>query len=228
MNDAKRTEIFRRLAELRPNPKSELTFRTPFELLVAVVLSAQATDKSVNEATRVLYPIANTPEKILALGEEGLIPYISRIGLYRSKAKHVIGLCRELVARFGGKVPEDFDALCTLPGVGHKTANVVLNVAFGHPTVAVDTHIFRVSHRTNLAPGKTPDEVSSKIVRYCPKDLLRNAHHWLLLHGRYCCTARSPKCWECPIEDLCEWKEKARKPEPKAVRQIHPKGRKAA
>lgn len=154
MNSADIREIFRRLAELRPDPKSELNYRTPFELLVAVVLSAQATDKSVNEATKVLYAHANTPEAILALGEEGLIPYINRIGLYRNKAKHVIGLCSELIKRFNGEVPEDFDALCSLPGVGHKTANVVLNVAFGHPTVAVDTHIFRVANRTGIAPGK--------------------------------------------------------------------------
>ena len=188
MNSADIREIFRRLAELRPDPKSELNYRTPFELLVAVVLSAQATDKSVNEATKVLYAHANTPEAILALGEEGLIPYINRIGLYRNKAKHVIGLCSELIKRFNGEVPEDFDALCSLPGVGHKTANVVLNVAFGHPTVAVDTHIFRVANRTGIAPGKTPDEVSEAIVRVCPKEYLHNAHHWLLLHGRYCCT----------------------------------------
>lgn len=221
MNDQKRREILRLLAEERPDPKSELNFRTPFELLVAVVLSAQATDKSVNEATAVLYQKANTPEAILALGEAGLIPYISRIGLYRAKAKHVIGLCQKLVSDFGSRVPEDFDALCTLPGVGHKTANVVLNVAFGHPTVAVDTHIFRVANRTGLAPGKTPDEVSAEILKTCPKAYLKNAHHWLLLHGRYCCTARKPHCWECPIAALCEYKEK--EAAPKAARQIHPR-----
>ena len=222
MNSADIREIFRRLAELRPDPKSELNYRTPFELLVAVVLSAQATDKSVNEATKVLYAHANTPEAILALGEEGLIPYINRIGLYRNKAKHVIGLCSELIKRFNGEVPEDFDALCSLPGVGHKTANVVLNVAFGHPTVAVDTHIFRVANRTGIAPGKTPDEVSEAIVRVCPKEYLHNAHHWLLLHGRYCCTARNPKCWECPIRDLCEFDEKTPAPEEKPIPHLLP------
>lgn len=224
MNAEKRREIFRILAELRPDPKSELNYRTPFELLVAVVLSAQATDKSVNEATAVLYPKANTPEAILALGEEGLIPYISRIGLYRSKAKHVIGLCRGLLERFGGEVPDDFDSLCSLPGVGHKTANVVLNVAFGRPTVAVDTHIFRVANRTGLAPGKDPDEVSAKIAKTCPAEYIRNAHHWLLLHGRYCCTARKPRCWECPVAALCEMKDKEPAPAPKKpARQIHPR-----
>lgn len=224
MNKEKREAIYRALAAARPNPQSELKYSTPFELLVAVVLSAQATDRSVNEATAVLYPRANTPEAILALGEDGLIPYINRIGLYRSKAKHVIGLCRELIERFGGRVPDDFDALCSLPGVGHKTANVVLNVAFGHPTVAVDTHIFRVANRTGLARGSTPDEVSEKIRRTCPKDLLRNVHHWLLLHGRYCCTARRPRCWECPIKALCEFTEKTPQPQPVPVRHIIPKG----
>ena len=208
MNNAKREAIYRKLAAERPAPRSELQFRTPFELLVAVVLSAQATDKSVNEATARLYPVASTPEAILALGEEGLIPYISRIGLYRAKAKHVIGLCRMLLERHGGEVPESFEALCELPGVGHKTANVVLNVGFGWPTVPVDTHVFRVANRTRVAAGKTPDEVSAKIVKTCPRELLTNIHHWILLHGRYCCTARKPRCGECPVRELCEYPEK--------------------
>lgn len=220
MNRETRQEIFRLLAEERPDPKSELHFRTPFELLVAVVLSAQATDRSVNEATARLFAKAPTPEAILALGEEGLIPYINRIGLARSKARHVIGLCGQLVRDFESRVPEDFDALCSLPGVGHKTASVVLNVAFGHPMIAVDTHIFRVANRTGLAPGKTPDEVSRKLQKACPPQYLKNAHHWLLLHGRYCCTARKPHCWQCPIAALCEFKAKEPAPDSKAVRSI--------
>lgn len=208
MNNTKREAIYRALAAERPAPKSELQFRTPFELLVAVVLSAQATDKSVNEATAKLYPVASTPEAILALGVEGLTPYIASIGLYRAKAKNVIGLCQMLLERHGGEVPEDFEALCALPGVGHKTANVVLNVAFGWPTVPVDTHVFRVANRTRVAVGKTPDEVSAKIVKTCPKELLTNIHHWILLHGRYCCTARKPHCAECPVRELCEFPEK--------------------
>ena len=208
MNNTKREAIYRALAAERPAPKSELQFRTPFELLVAVVLSAQATDKSVNEATAKLYPVASTPEAILALGVEGLTPYIASIGLYRAKAKNVIGLCQMLLERHGGEVPEDFEELCALPGVGHKTANVVLNVAFGWPTVPVDTHVFRVANRTRVAVGKTPDEVSAKIVKTCPKELLTNIHHWILLHGRYCCTARKPHCAECPVRELCEFPEK--------------------
>ncbi len=226
MNSTQRTEIYRILAAERPDPQPELKFETPFQLLVAVVLSAQATDKSVNEATAVLFPKAGTPEAILALGEEGLIPYISRIGLYRAKAKHVVGLCAKLLEEFGGKVPEDFDALCSLPGVGSKTAKVVLNVAFGHPEVAVDTHIFRVANRTGLAPGKTPDEVSAKISKTCPKDLLLNAHHWILLHGRYCCTARKPKCPKCPIRHLCGFKDKTEE-KPAVIRHVLPKKRPA-
>lgn len=198
----------RRLAAAHPDPKSELNFTTPFELLVAVVLSAQATDKSVNIATAKLYPVANTPEAILALGEEGLTPYVRTIGLYRSKVKHIMGLCRRLLDVYGGVVPEDRDALMTLPGVGRKTANVVLNVAFCHPTVAVDTHIFRVANRTGFAKGKTPDEVEEKLLKVIPKDYLQDAHHWLLLHGRYCCKARRPECERCPVAGYCNAPEK--------------------
>lgn len=208
MNKAKRYEIMKRLAELRPNPKSELEYQTPFELLVAVVLSAQATDKSVNLATRELYPVANTPEAIYKLGIEGLTPYIKTIGLYRNKAKHVIALCEKLIREYSGQVPDDREALESLPGVGRKTANVVLNVAFGHPTIAVDTHIFRVSNRTGFAPGKTPEEVEKKLLKFVPEEFKKDAHHWLLLHGRYCCKAAKPECCTCPIADLCEFKKK--------------------
>ena len=208
MNRDIRTEIMRRLSAERPVPKSELDYTTPFELLVAVMLSAQATDKSVNIATAKLYPVANTPEAIYALGVEGLESYIQTIGLYRSKAKNVIATCRILIDRFASQDPDDFDALVSLPGVGAKTANVVLNVAFGRPTIAVDTHIFRVANRTGMAPGKTPDAVAEKLVKVTPKAFLKNAHHWLLLHGRYCCKARKPDCPACPIADLCEYKEK--------------------
>lgn len=208
MNKAKRYKIMKRLAELRPNPKSELEYQTPFELLVAVVLSAQATDKSVNLATRELYPVANTPEAIYKLGIEGLTPYIKTIGLYRNKAKHVIALCEKLIKEYDGQVPDDREALESLPGVGRKTANVVLNVAFGHPTIAVDTHIFRVSNRTGFAPGKTPEEVEKKLLKFVPEEFKKDAHHWLLLHGRYCCKAAKPECGTCPIADLCEFKKK--------------------
>ena len=208
MNKAKRYEIMKRLAELRPNPKSELEYQTPFELLVAVVLSAQATDKSVNLATRELYPVANTPEAIYKLGIEGLTPYIKTIGLYRNKAKHVIALCEKLIKEYDGQVPDDREALESLPGVGRKTANVVLNVAFGHPTIAVDTHIFRVSNRTCFAPEKTPEEVEKKLLKFVPEEFKKDAHHWLLLHGRYCCKAAKPECGTCPIADLCEFKKK--------------------
>lgn len=208
MNKAKRYEIMKRLAELRPNAKSELEYQTPFELLVAVVLSAQATDKSVNLATRELYPVANTPEAIYKLGIEGLTPYIKTIGLYRNKAKHVIALCEKLIKEYDGQVPDDREALESLPGVGRKTANVVLNVAFGHPTIAVDTHIFRVSNRTGFAPGKTPEEVEKKLLKFVPEEFKKDAHHWLLLHGRYCCKAAKPECGTCPIADLCEFKKK--------------------
>lgn len=198
----------KRLAAERPLPKSELDYSTPYELLVAVVLSAQATDKSVNLATAKLYPVANTPEGIIALGEEGLIPYIRTIGLYRNKAKNVIALSHQLLERFDGVVPRDRDALESLPGVGRKTANVVLNVAFGEATMPVDTHVFRVSNRTGLAKGKTPEEIEEKLLRYLPKAYLKDAHHWILLHGRYCCKASKPDCAHCPILDLCEFKDK--------------------
>lgn len=208
MNNTKRYEIMKRLAAIRPNPKSELEYSNPFELLVAVVLSAQATDKSVNLATRKLYPIANTPEAIVRLGVEGLTPYIKTIGLYRNKAKHVVALSQKLLDEFGGIVPDDRQSLESLPGVGRKTANVVLNVAFGHPTIAVDTHIFRVSNRTGFAPGKTPEEVEKKLLKFVPIEFKKDSHHWLLLHGRYCCKATKPECAACPILDLCEFKKK--------------------
>ena len=208
MNNAKRYEIMKRLAAIRPNPKSELEYSNPFELLVAVVLSAQATDKSVNLATRKLYPVANTPEAIVKLGVEGLTPYIKTIGLYRNKAKHVVALSQKLLDEFGGVVPDDREALESLPGVGRKTANVVLNVAFGHPTIAVDTHFFRVSNRTGFAPGKTPEEVEKKLLKFVPAEFKKDSHHWLLLHGRYCCKAAKPDCADCPILDLCEFKKK--------------------
>lgn len=208
MNKEKRFEIMKRLAAERPNPVSELEYRTPYELLVAVVLSAQTTDKSVNLATRKLYPVANTPKAILALGVEGLIPYIKTIGLYRNKAKHVIELSRKLLEDFDGVVPDDREALESLPGVGRKTANVVLNVAFGKPTIAVDTHIFRVSNRTGFAPGKTVEEVERKLLKFMPAEFKKDAHHWLLLHGRYCCKAAKPDCAHCPIAELCEYKKK--------------------
>ena len=208
MNKAKRYEIMKRLAAIRPNPQSELEYKTPYELLVAVVLSAQATDKSVNLATRKLYPIANTPEAIVKLGVEGITPYIKTIGLYRNKAKHVIALSRKLLEEYDGVVPDDREALESLPGVGRKTANVVLNVAFGHPTIAVDTHIFRVSNRTGFAPGKTPEEVEKKLLKFVPEEFKKDSHLWLLLHGRYCCKAAKPDCSHCPIVELCEFKKK--------------------
>jgi endonuclease-3 len=208
MKPAQREEFFRRLAEADPEPKSELEYATPFELLVAVVLSAQATDKSVNLATAKLYPVANTPEKILKLGEEKLIGYIKTIGLFRTKAKNVIGLCKMLIEEFGGKVPRTREELEKLPGVGRKTANVVLNVAFGEPTMAVDTHIFRVGNRTGLAPGKDPLAVELKLLKAVPEKYRLHAHHWLILHGRYVCVARSPKCAACVVYDLCGYKEK--------------------
>ena len=208
MNRIKRYEIMKRLAAVRPNPQSELQYTNPYELLVAVVLSAQATDKSVNLATLELFPVANTPEAIVKLGVEGLTPYIKTIGLYRNKAKHVVALSQKLLDEFGGVVPDDRESLESLPGVGRKTANVLLNVAFGHPTIAVDTHIFRVSNRTGFAPGKTVEEVEKKLVKFVPDEFKKDAHHWLLLHGRYCCKAAKPDCEHCPIEDLCEFKKK--------------------
>ena len=214
MNAAKRTRIFERLRALDPHPTTELEYRTPFELLAAVLLSAQATDKSVNAATRKLFPVANTPQAIAALGVDGLIPYIQTIGLFRSKAKHLVETCRILVERHGGEVPRSREALEQLPGVGRKTANVVLNTAFGEPTIAVDTHIFRVSNRTRIAPGKTPLAVEEALLKFVPAEFRQDAHHWLILHGRYVCKARTPECWRCPIADLCEYRGKT--PAPKA------------
>ncbi len=208
MNKQKRHEIFTRLRNENPNPKTELEYSTPFELIVAVALSAQATDVSVNKATRKLYPVANTPEAIYALGEEGLKDYIKTIGLFNSKARNVIKLCKDLIELHSSEVPDDREALEALAGVGRKTANVVLNTAFGHPVMAVDTHIFRVSNRTKIAPGKNVDEVEQKLVRFIPQEFMLNAHHWLILHGRYTCIARKPKCGSCIIEDLCEYKDK--------------------
>ena len=208
MNADTRREIFRRLSVAIPNPTTELNHSTTFELLIAVILSAQATDKGVNIATAKLYPVANTPQAILALGIEGLEHYIKTIGLYRSKAKNVIATCRILVEQYGGEVPDNREALESLPGVGRKTANVILNTAFGHPTIAVDTHIFRLGNRIGLAPGKTPLEVEQKLVKTTPKEYLHDAHHLLILHGRYVCVARKPKCSDCVIHDLCEYKAK--------------------
>ncbi len=208
MNAQKRYQIFTRLREHIEEPRSELEYGTPFELLVAVVLSAQATDVSVNKATARLFPEANTPQQILALGEEGLKPYIKTIGLYNSKAKNIIAACRILIEQHASEVPTDRAALEALPGVGRKTANVVLNVAFGEPTIAVDTHIFRVSNRTRLAPGKTVLEVENKLLKVVPAEFRLHAHHWLILHGRYTCVARKPRCGACVIEDLCEHRNK--------------------
>jgi len=211
MNLEKRRKIFERFREANPNPTTELAYGTPFELLVAVVLSAQATDKSVNAATAKLFPVANTPQKLVALGVKGLEPYIRSIGLYPTKAKNVIELSRLLVANHGGEVPASREALESLPGVGRKTANVVLNTAFGQTTVAVDTHIFRVANRTGIAPGKDPREVEEKLIKFVPQEFLRNTHHWLILHGRYVCIARKPGCPECLIKDLCEFRGKTKK-----------------
>ncbi len=208
MNAEKRKLIFTRLKATNPHPTTELEYTTPFELLIAVLLSAQATDVSVNKATRKLYPMANTPAAIRALGVEGLIPYIQTIGLFRTKAKNVIETCRILLEQHGGQVPRTREALEALPGVGRKTANVVLNTAFGEPTIAVDTHIFRVSNRTGIAPGKNVDVVEQMLLKTTPKEFIQDAHHWLILHGRYTCTARNPQCWNCAIADLCEFKEK--------------------
>jgi endonuclease-3 len=208
MNLEKRTEIFRRLKKHNPEPTTELFYRSPFELLVAVTLSAQATDKGVNKATNILFEKANTPQDMLALGETGLKNYIKTIGLFNNKAKHIIQTCRILVEKHAGKVPESREALEALPGVGRKTANVILNTAFGHPTIAVDTHIFRVANRTKIAPGKTVEEVEKKLLKFVPDEFKQDAHHWLILHGRYTCVARKPRCGSCLIEDLCEYKEK--------------------
>ncbi len=208
MNKAKRHEIFTRLKKENPQPTTELVYSSPFELLIAVILSAQATDVSVNKATARLFPIANTPEAILALGEEGLKKYIKTIGLFNSKAKNIIKTCKLLIEKHHSQVPEDQDELEALPGVGRKTANVVRNTAFGHATIAVDTHIFRVANRTNIAPGKTVLEVEKKLLKFVPEEFRHDAHHWLILHGRYTCIARKPRCGSCVIEDLCEYKHK--------------------
>ncbi|MEI7611925.1 MAG: endonuclease III [Betaproteobacteria bacterium] len=208
MNPAKRAEIFRRLRAANPAPTTELEYTSVFQLLVAVILSAQATDKSVNLATRRLFAAAPTPAAVFALGEAGLADYINRIGLFNTKAKNVIATCRQLIDQHGGEVPHDREALEALPGVGRKTANVVLNTAFGEPTIAVDTHIFRVANRTQLAVGKTPLAVELKLLKSVPEEFKRDAHHWLILHGRYVCKARKPECWRCEIADLCEFKEK--------------------
>jgi endonuclease-3 len=210
VNPQKRREIFRRFQAANPNPTTELHYATPYELLVAVVLSAQATDKSVNLATAELYKKANTPQKMVKLGVAGLESYIKRIGLYRTKAKNVVALSRILLEEHGGEVPAQREALERLPGVGRKTANVVLNTAFGQETVAVDTHIFRVSNRTGIAPGKDPLEVEHKLLKFTPPEFLKNAHHWLILHGRYVCLARKPGCPACLIRDLCEFRPKTR------------------
>ncbi|MGL4460111.1 MAG: endonuclease III [Plesiomonas shigelloides] len=208
MNQKKRIEILERLRVENPKPTTELKYSTPFELLIAVMLSAQATDVSVNKATDKLYPVANTPQTILDLGVDGLKEYIKTIGLFNSKAENVIKTCRILLEQHQGEVPEDREALEALPGVGRKTANVVLNTAFGWPTIAVDTHIFRVSNRTGFAPGKNVNEVEQKLLKVVPAEFKLDVHHWLILHGRYTCIARKPRCGSCIIEDLCEFKEK--------------------
>lgn len=208
MNAAKRREIFARLQAANPHPTTELEYDTPFQLLIAVLLSAQATDKSVNIATRKFFPKYGTPQALLALGEEGLADYIKTIGLYRTKAKNAIATCRILIEQHGGEVPRTRESLEALPGVGRKTANVVLNTAFGQPTMAVDTHIFRVSNRTGLAPGKNVLEVELKLEKFVPREYMQDAHHWLILQGRYICVARKPKCPQCGISDLCEFKDK--------------------
>jgi endonuclease-3 len=208
VNREKRTAIFERLRTANPTPTTELVYSTPFELLVAVILSAQATDKGVNKATAGLFAVANTPQAVLGLGEDGLRQYIRTIGLFNSKAKNIIRACEILVREHGGEVPRDRKALEALPGVGRKTANVVLNTAFGEPTMAVDTHIFRVANRTRIATGKTPFAVEQGLLRLVPKEFLKDAHHWLILHGRYVCTARRPRCPVCPIRDLCEKPDK--------------------
>jgi len=208
MNKQKRTEIFTRLRAENPNPQTELNYTSTFELLIAVILSAQATDKGVNKATDILYPIANTPEKIAALGLRGLKKYIKTIGLYNSKAENIIKTCKLLIKQHGSEVPDNREDLEALPGVGRKTANVVLNTAFRQPAMAVDTHIFRVSNRTAIAPGKNVLEVEKKLIKFIPDEFILDAHHWLILHGRYTCIARKPRCGACIIEDLCEFKQK--------------------
>ena len=208
MNPIKRRTIFERFHAANPEPRGELRFNTPFELLVAVILSAQATDKSVNQATAQLYHRANTPASILKLGQKGLERYVKSIGLYRTKAKNILATCKILIAAHGGEVPRTREALEALPGVGRKTANVVLNIAFGEPTIAVDTHLFRIGNRTGIAPGKTPLDVEQRLLKFIPDEYKLHAHHWLILHGRYVCVARAPKCGECLIRDLCEFRGK--------------------
>jgi len=213
MNAKKRRAIFETLQSLNPHPTTELEYTSPFELLIAVLLSAQATDVSVNKAMRRMFPVANTPAKVFALGEEGVAGYIKTIGLYRTKAKNVVATCRILIDQYGGEVPDDREALEALPGVGRKTANVILNTAFGHPTIAVDTHIFRVANRTGLAPGKDVRAVEAALEKAVPDEFRHDAHHWLILHGRYVCKARTPECWHCAIEPLCEYRPKTPPPE---------------
>lgn len=213
MHLATRRAIYRRLQAANPEPTTELVYNTSFELLVAVMLSAHTTDKSVNAATRKLFPAANTPGAIVKLGEEGVKPYLRTVGLYNAKAKNLIGLCRQLIERHGGQVPADREALEALPGVGRKTASVILNTVFGHIEIAVDTHIFRIANRTGLAPGKTPREVEDGLMRNTPDEFKKNAHHWLLLHGRYVCTARVPACPKCMLKDLCEYPNKTPPPD---------------
>ena len=208
MNPQKRRQIFERFRAANPDPKTELAYATPFELLVAVVLSAQSTDKGVNKVTGRLFPVANTPAGITRLGVDGLMPYLQTIGLFRTKARNVVALAQALEQRFGGEVPPDREALASLPGVGRKTASVVLNTAFGHPTIGVDTHVFRVCNRTGLAPGADVGEVERKLMKFVAEEFRHNAHHWLILHGRYVCVARTPKCGECLIRDLCEYRFK--------------------
>ena len=210
MNPAKRLEIFRRLRHANPAPTTELAYQSPFELLISVILSAQATDKSVNLATARLFPVANTPQAIMSLGESGFTPFIRSIGLYRTKAKNILAACKILLEKFGGEVPSNREDLESLPGVGRKTANVVLNTAFGQATIAVDTHIFRVANRTGIAPGKNVVEVEKRLLKFVPEEFRRDAHHWLILHGRYVCKARRPECPTCLIRDLCEFRQKTK------------------
>jgi len=212
LNREQAEELFARLAEVRPDPKTELDYHSPFTLVVAVALSAQATDVGVNKATKKLFAVADTPEAMLALGEDGVREHIKTIGLFRNKAKNVIALSKMIIEEFNGEVPQTRDELVRLPGVGRKTANVVLNEAFGQHTIAVDTHIFRVGNRTKLAPGKTPDEVEERLERITPEAYLKGAHHWLILHGRYVCKARTPECWRCEIADICKFKDKTPAP----------------
>ena len=221
VHPATRRALYRRLQAANPHPRSELEYSSPFELLVAVMLSAHTTDKSVNAATRELFPLAKTPQAMLALGVEGVKPYLRSIGLYNAKSQNLIGLCRQLVERHGGKVPSDRASLEALPGVGRKTASIILNIVFGEDEIAVDTHIFRVANRTGLAPGKTPLAVERALVANTPEEFKRDAHHWLLLHGRYVCTARAPACPKCSIADLCEYPHKS---QPHAGKERRPRG----